>query len=567
MKKGQVYEGSVVRVDFPNKGIVCVGEETAVVKNSLPGQKVKFSVNKVRKGKAEGRLLEVTEKSPLETGRTCSLFGLCGGCTYLSLPYEEQLKVKEEQVKRLLDSVLNKQEEAWAFEGIKGSPKAYEYRNKMEFSFGDEYKDGPLALGMHKRGSFYDIVTVADCEIVDADYRLILQTVRDYFAREKVSFFHRMSHEGYLRHLLVRKASRTGEILVALVTTSQDPWQGETAVEGSLDVDALITGFKDLLLSLEQDRKLAGKFAGILHITNDSIADVVQSDRTELLYGQEYFYEELLGLKFKISTFSFFQTNSYSAEVLYQTARDYVGDLGGSDKTVFDLYSGTGTIAQLMAPAAGKVIGVEIVEEAVEAAKKNAAANGLDNCEFIAGDVLKVLDEVEEKPDMIILDPPRDGIHPKALPKIIAYGVDHIVYISCKPTSLVRDLEVFLENSYRVDKAVAVDQFPWTANVETVVLLSKGEVDSKKIRVEFSLEDMDMSEFQDGATYPQIKEYVLEHTGLKVSNLYISQIKRKCGIEVGKNYNLPKSEDSRQPQCPPEKEKAIREAFKYFGMI
>lgn len=567
MKKGQVYEGSVVRVDFPNKGIVCVGDETAVVKNSLPGQKVKFSVNKVRKGKAEGRLLEVTEKSPLETGRTCSLFGLCGGCTYLSLPYEEQLKVKEEQVKRLLDSVLNKQEEAWAFEGIKGSPKAYEYRNKMEFSFGDEYKDGPLALGMHKRGSFYDIVTVADCEIVDADYRLILQTVRDYFARAKVSFFHRMSHEGYLRHLLVRKASRTGEILVALVTTSQDPWQGETAVEGSLDVDALITGFKDLLLSLEQDRKLAGKFAGILHITNDSIADVVQSDRTELLYGQEYFYEELLGLKFKISTFSFFQTNSYSAEVLYQTARDYVGDLGGSDKTVFDLYSGTGTIAQLMAPAAGKVIGVEIVEEAVEAAKKNAAANGLDNCEFIAGDVLKVLDEVEEKPDMIILDPPRDGIHPKALPKIIAYGVDHIVYISCKPTSLVRDLEVFLENGYRVDKAVAVDQFPWTANVETVVLLSKGEVDSKKIRVEFSLEDMDMSEFQDGATYTQIKDYVLEHSGLKVSNLYISQIKRKCGIEVGKNYNLPKSEDSRQPMCPPEKEKAIREAFKYFGMI
>ena len=570
MKKGQVYEGTVVRVDFPNKGIVCVGEETAVVKNSLPGQKVKFSVNKVRKGKAEGRLLEVTEKSPLETGRTCSLFGLCGGCTYLSLPYEEQLKVKEEQVKRLLDSVLNKQEEPWTFEGIKGSPKAYEYRNKMEFSFGDEYKDGPLALGMHKRGSFYDIVTVADCEIVDADYRLILQTVRDYFARAKVSFFHRMSHEGYLRHLLVRKASRTGEILVALVTTSQDPWQGEMALEGNLsalDADGLIAGFKDLLLSLEQDGKLSGKFAGILHITNDSIADVVQSDHTELLYGQEYFYEELLGLKFKISTFSFFQTNSYSAEVLYQTARDYVGDLGGSDKTVFDLYSGTGTIAQLMAPAAGKVIGVEIVEEAVEAAKKNAAANGLDNCEFIAGDVLKVLDEVEEKPDMIILDPPRDGIHPKALPKIIAYGVDHIVYISCKPTSLVRDLEVFLENGYRVDKAVAVDQFPWTANVETVVLLSKGEVDSKKIRVEFSLEDMDMSEFQDGATYPQIKEYVLEHTGLKVSNLYISQIKRKCGIGVGKNYNLPKSEDFRQPQCPPEKEKAIREAFKYFGMI
>lgn len=565
MKKGQVYEGSVVRVDFPNKGIVCVGDETAVVKNSLPGQKVKFSVNKVRKGKAEGRLLEVTEKSPLETGRTCSLFGLCGGCTYLSLPYEEQLKVKEEQVKRLLDSALNKQEEAWTFEGIKGSPKAYEYRNKMEFSFGDEYKDGPLALGMHKRGSFYDIVTVADCEIVDADYRLILQTVRDYFARAKVSFFHRMSHEGYLRHLLVRKASRTGEILVALVTTSQDPWQGEMAVEGSLDADALITGFKDLLLSLEQDGKLVGKFAGILHITNDSIADVVQSDRTELLYGQEFFYEELLGLKFKISTFSFFQTNSYSAEVLYQTARDYVGDLGGSDKTVFDLYSGTGTIAQLMAPAAGKVIGVEIVEEAVEAAKKNAAANGLDNCEFIAGDVLKVLDEVEEKPDMIILDPPRDGIHPKALPKIIAYCVDHIVYISCKPTSLVRDLEVFLENGYRVDKAVAVDQFPWTANVETVCLLVLRNPVTH-INIDVDVEEM-VQDKRGLATYEQIKDYVLEHSGLKVSSLYIAQVKQKYGIIERENYNKPKSEDARQPQCPLEKERAITEALKHFGML
>ena len=563
MKKGQVYEGSVVRVDFPNKGIVCVGEETAVVKNSLPGQKVKFSVNKVRKGKAEGRLLEVTEKSPLETGRTCSLFGLCGGCTYLSLPYEEQLKVKEEQVKRLLDSVLNKQEEAWAFEGIKGSPKAYEYRNKMEFSFGDEYKDGPLALGMHKRGSFYDIVTVADCEIVDADYRLILQTVRDYFARVKVSFFHRMSHEGYLRHLLVRKASRTGEILVALVTTSQDPWQGETAVEGSLDVDALITGFKDLLLSLEQDRKLAGKFAGILHITNDSIADVVQSDRTELLYGQEYFYEELLGLKFKISTFSFFQTNSYSAEVLYQTARDYVGDLGGSDKTVFDLYSGTGTIAQLMAPAAGKVIGVEIVEEAVEAAKKNAAANGLDNCEFIAGDVLKVLDEVEEKPDMIILDPPRDGIHPKALPKIIAYGVEHIVYISCKPTSLVRDLEVFLENGYRVDKAVAVDQFPWTANVETVVLLSWKSVDDF-MYVDYA---QDHHVIQGGkASYKEITEWIQETYGAHVTNLNIAQVKDKCGFEKRENHNKG-TEEHRVPNCTPEKEQMILSAFKHFNML
>ena len=206
------------------------------------------------------------------------------------------------------------------------------------------------------------------------------------------------------------------------------------------------------------------------------MADVVQSDRTEILYGQDFFFEELLGLKFKISTFSFFQTNSLGAEVLYETAREYVGSLeegGKADKVVFDLYSGTGTIAQLMAPVAKKVIGVEIVEEAVEAARVNAELNGLHNCEFIAGDVLKVLDEIEEKPDMIILDPPRDGVHPKALKKIIAYGIPKLVYISCKPTSLARDLEVFLENGYHVERAVAVDQFPWTGNVETVVLLSK----------------------------------------------------------------------------------------------
>ncbi len=468
------------KVNFPNKGVVRVGEETCIVKNSLPGQKIRFCVNKVRKGKAEARLVEILEKSPLEMDHACSHFGLCGGCTYLSLPYEEQLKIKEQQVKKLLNSVLDRQGD-WIWEGIKGSPKYHEYRNKMEFSFGDEVKDGPLSLGMHKRGSFYDVVTVTDCKIVDSDYRLILKTVRDYFAQRNVTFFHRLRHEGYLRHLLVRKASKTGEILVALVTTSQNPWGTEDTPHNERvceSVNALIEDFCQALLKLEQEGSLCGTFKGILHITNDSLADVVKSDRTDILYGSDYFEEELLGLTFRISTFSFFQTNSYSAEVLYQTAREYVGDLEamgkeGKKPTVFDLYSGTGTIAQLMAPVAGKVIGVEIVEEAVEAARRNAMQNGLTNCEFIAGDVLKVLDEVEEKPDLIILDPPRDGIHPKALPKIIAYGVDRIVYISCKPDSLVRDLEVFLEGGYRVEKAVAVDQFPNTANCEVVCLLSK----------------------------------------------------------------------------------------------
>lgn len=475
MKKGQVYEGVVERVDFPNKGIVRVGDETCVVKNSLPGQKISLCVNKVRKGKAEGRLVEVMEQSPLECGSPCSHFGLCGGCTYLSLPYEEQLKIKEAQVAKLVKGALEKQSESYAWEGIKGSPVQFGYRNKMEFSFGDEYKDGPLSLGMHKRGSFYDVVAVTDCQIVDEDYRRILGGTLEFFRERKISYFHRLRHEGFLRHLLVRKAVKTGEILIALVTTTQ--WQDSEA-----ETVQMIEEYKQLLL----DMKLDGKITGILHILNDSIADVVQSDETRVLYGQEYFYEELLGLKFRISTFSFFQTNSLGAEVLYDTVRDYVKwadeqtanvSVTGGEKgrVVFDLYSGTGTIAQLMAPVAKKVIGVEIVEEAVVAAGENAKLNGLNNCEFIAGDVLKVLDEVEEKPDLIILDPPRDGIHPKALPKIIAYGVEYIVYVSCKPTSLARDLEVFLENGYHVERAVAVDQFPWTANCETVALLRQNE--------------------------------------------------------------------------------------------
>ena len=566
MKKGQVYIGIVERMEFPNKGIVRAGEETCVVKNSLPGQKVSFLVNKVRHGKAEARLLEVVESSPLEIGSPCSHFGMCGGCTYLSLPYEEQLRIKERQVKELLERALEGQREPWRWEGIKGSPRPWAYRNKMEFSFGDEVKDGPLSLGMHKRGSMYDVVHVRDCRIVDEDYRRILEAVLAYFRGQGTGFYHKMRHAGFLRHLLVRKAAGTGEILVALVTSSQAPVGGVFGQPGDAEeIRTLAEGFGSCLLHMQDRGELSGVLAGILHITNDSLADVVQCDRTEILYGRDWIYEELLGLRFKISTFSFFQTNTYSAGVLYETAREYVGKEGG-EGLLYDLYSGTGTIAQLMAAAADRVIGVEIVEEAVEAARENAALNGLDNCEFIAGDVLRVLDELTEKPDMIILDPPRDGIHPRALPKIIGYGVERIVYISCKPTSLMRDLEAFLEGGYHVERAVAVDQFPWTANVETVCLLSKLHSD-QHIEVELQMDELDLTAAESKTTYEEIKDYVLEHSGLKVSNLYIAQVKRKCGIIERGNYNLPKLEDSRQPKCPLEKERAIREALEYFQMI
>lgn len=563
MKKGDLVQGRIEKIDFPNKGIMTVDGERIVLKNTIPGQLVQAVVTKKRKGKCEGRVLEVLEKAPAEkTEGTCRHFPDCGGCIYQSLPYEEQRKIKENQVLELLHSVCP--EGSFQWQGVKASPAPYAYRNKMEFSFGDAWKGGPLALGMHKRGSFYDIVTTENCRIVHPDFGKILEATRAYFAERSVPFYKKLQHTGYLRHLLVRRAVKTGEILVDLVTSTQLEWilEGtEPNAEAGKAEEALLEGWVHLLGELP----LEGKLTGILHTQNDSLADVVQSDRTDVLYGQDYFYEELLGLRFKITPFSFFQTNSLGAEVLYDTVRSYIGET--KDKVVFDLYSGTGTIAQLLAPVARSVTGVEIVPEAVKAAEENAAMNGLENCHFLAGDVLKVVDELTEKPDLIVLDPPRDGIHPKALPKIIDFGVNRIVYVSCKPTSLVRDLGPLMEAGYRVVKMCGVDMFPFTANCETVVLLSKGEVDSKKVRVEFSLEDMDMSGFQNDATYSQIKERVLQQTGLKVSSLYIAQIKQKHGIIERENYNKPKSENTRQPKCPPEKEAAITEALKYFGMI
>lgn len=449
MKKGTVVTGMVERLSFPNKGILTVEDSRMVVKNTIPGQVIEAVVTKNGSNRMEGRLQRVVTPSPLETESPCPHYGVCGGCAYQTIPYEEQLKIKSEQVRQLLTPVLG---EDFPFEGIEGSPRQSEYRNKMEFSFGDFVKDGPMTLGMHKRGSFYDIVTVDGCRIVDEDYRQILRATLDYFTEKGIPFYRKMQRTGALRHLVVRKAVKTGEILVMLVTTSAYRADEE-------------------FVSMLQKLPLNGTYAGILQAINDLPADTVQSQETIVLYGRDHFYEELLGMRFKITPFSFFQTNSLGAEVLYSLTREYVGSVDG--QLVYDLYSGTGTIAQILAPVAKKVIGVEIVEEAVEAAKINAAENGLTNCEFIAGDVLKVLDTITERPDTIILDPPRDGIHPKAIRQIVGYGVERMVYISCKPTSLARDLPAFLMAGYCVERVKCVDMFPFTSGVETVCLLRR----------------------------------------------------------------------------------------------
>ena len=564
MKKGQVYEGVIESVEFPNKGIVNVSQEDrrVIVKNGVPGQKVRFSVNKVKKGKAEGRLLEVIEKAPQEIESACPHFGQCGGCTYQNLPYEEQVKLKESQVKAMMDEAVDGD---YIWEGVLESPVKSEYRNKMEFSFGDEYKDGPLALGMHKRGSFHDIVNVCDCQIVDGDYRKILACTLECARKSGLPYYHRMRHDGYFRHLLVRKAVKTEEILIDIVTASEEGF------------DSKPKEFLDKWAAALQALELTGKIVGILHTKNNSLADIVKDEGTEILRGKDYFYEELLGLKFKITPFSFFQTNSLGAEVLYEKAREYIGDT--NEKVVFDLYSGTGTIAQILAPVAKKVVGVEIVEEAVEAAKVNAKLNGLDNCTFWAGDVLKVIDELGEVPDLIMLDPPRDGVNPKALMKILNFGVDRLVYIACKPTSLARDLEMIQGRGYKVEKIACVDLFPNTVHIETVVLLSHKKPDGHiNVKVEFGegegkvpLDNIakraESYKPKERVTYKMVKEYIEVKYGFKVHTAYIAEVKRDLGLPM---YDAPNAvEKLKQPRKhpTPEKVEAIKDALRYFEII
>ena len=545
MKKKDEIILEIADVNFPNKAYGYYEGEKVIVKNAVPGQKVQAQVFKKRGSGVEARLQEVIERSPMEreTGM-CSHYALCGGCTYQTMRHEEELRLKERQVKRLLENA-GICVQSW--EGIVPAPSETGYRNKCEFSFGDEEKDGDLALGMRKRMSYYEVVTLKDCNIVDADYLRIIEGTLQFFQERKVPFYHKARHDGSLRHLVVRKGAATGEILINLVTSSEVPFSVEE--------------FKDMLLGLELD----GSVCGILHFVNDGLADVVKSDEMRLLYGRDFFMEKLFDLEFKVSVYSFFQTNSAGAEKLYSIVKEFAGDV--ADKTVFDLYCGTGTIGQIMAEAGSKkVIGIELIEEAVVAANENAKRNHLENCTFLAGDVLKMVDELKERPDLIIVDPPRDGIHPKAIGKIIAFGAPEIVYVSCKPTSLARDLEIFQQEGYQVERVKLMDMFPRTVHVETVCLLSKLNT-KQHIEVEVKMDELDITAAESKATYEEIKTYVLEHTGLKVSHLYIAQVKQKYGIIERENYNKPKSENARQPKCTPEKEAAIIDALRYFQMI
>ena len=450
MKRRDIIEFEVGSMEFGGESSTLIGKRKVKMKGGITGQKVKAIVKKARSEKAEVKLLEVVENSPIETEEVCAHFGQCGGCSILSVPYEKQLEIKSEQVLKLFEE---QEISGFEFLGIEGSPDERVYRNKMEYTFGDEVKGGPLTLGMHKKGRHLDIITVDDCRLVDEDFIKVLTSTVEYFEQKNLPYYRINSHQGFLRNLVVRKGVNTNQLMVNIVTTTQE------------DFD--MTEYKDMILNLGTKAEVVS----ILHTINDGLADAVNCDELRVLHGRDYIEEVVLGLRFKISPFSFFQTNTKGAEKLYTIAREFVGDHEG--KVLFDLYSGTGTIGQVMASAAKQVYGIELIEEAVVAANQNAKLNGLDNCEFIAGDVAKVVKNLEAKPDLIVVDPPRPGVHKDAIRDISGFGANEIVYISCNPRTLVLDLKGFEAYGYKVEKVKLMDMFPNTPHVETVCLMSR----------------------------------------------------------------------------------------------
>lgn len=385
-----------------------------------------------------------------EIREVCRDKDICGGCVYQGVPYEEQLSNKFGEVKGLLDKKDIRYGELLP---IEGAPSRYGYRNKMEYTFGDMEKNGPMTLGMHKKKHFMSIVTVDQCQLVHEDFNVILRGVLEFASSHGYTHYHKKAHKGLMRHLIVRRGIRTGELLVNVVTSSED----------GFDENAFVEMIRAL--------PLENQVVGILRTINDRLADAVYCDELRVLWGRDYYNEEILGLKFKVSAFSFFQTNVDAVERLYSYAVSLIDDF--ENKEVFDLYCGTGTITQVLARKAKEVIGIELVEEAVEAAKANAALNGLDNCRFLAGDVFEVLDSLPDKPEVIVVDPPRVGISSNALEKIIGYGVKQIVYISCNPKSLADNLYYMQYYGYEIKSVKPFDNFPGTKHVETVCLLSK----------------------------------------------------------------------------------------------
>ncbi|WP_461879515.1 23S rRNA (uracil(1939)-C(5))-methyltransferase RlmD [Fusicatenibacter sp.] len=550
-QKNDVLTVKIEDMGHDGEGIGKCEGYTLFVKDTVIGDLAEVKVIKAKKNYGYARLMRLIKPSEHRVEPICPVARPCGGCQLQMLDYAEQLRFKEKKIAENLQRIGGMIE--IPMEPIVGMETPFRYRNKAQFPIGQD-KNGKRITGFYA-GRTHQIMENRNCYLGVEQNEEILNRVLTWMEENRVSAYNEETGKGLVRHVLIRFGFTTKEIMVCLVVNGKK-LPAEEKLIGSLTE---LKGMTSISLSVNRER-----------------TNVIMGKEIHCLWGQSYITDYIGNVKYQISPLSFYQVNPAQTEKLYGLALEYAGLTG--NETVWDLYCGIGTISLFLAQKAKKVYGVEIVPEAIADAKNNAKINQIENAEFFVGKSEEILPSyynqyAKDHPgeqahaDVIVVDPPRKGCEENLLHTMASMQPDRIVYVSCDSATLARDVKVLGELGYEVKKVRGVDQFPMTCHVETVVLLSKGEVDSKKIRVEFSLEDMDMSEFQDGATYTQIKDYVLEHSGLKVSNLYISQIKRKCGIGVGKNYNLPKSEDSRQPQCPPEKEKAIREAFKYFGII
>ena len=543
MDNGKPREGQLCRLVIDGyasdgAGVARLDGMVVFVQGGIRGEACDVRLTHVGRSALWGRVEEVVNPSPARIFPRCLHYTKCGGCQFRHMNYAEELEAKrirvEDALRRLGGAEIH-------VSAILGAEQVDRYRNKAQFPVAK----GPR-IGFYRPRS-HDVIDVDDCLLQGEAAARLRGAVKEWMAEYSIPAYNERTFTGLVRHVYVR-TNRAGRSLCCLLVNGRGvPREAEL-------VRAL--------------RRAEPNLAGVVLGVNEKHNNVILGDSYRTLWGEDFLSDTLCGLTFRLSVPSFYQVNPAQTEVLYGKALEFAGLTGA--ETVLDLYCGIGTISLVMARKAGMVWGGEVVPQAVDDAIANAQRNHIENARFLcadAGEAARYLEGEGVRPDVVCVDPPRKGLAEDVVDTIADMGPQRVVYVSCDPGTLGRDVKRFAGRDYTLKKAVAVDMFPRTAHVETVVLLSKGEVDSKKIRVEFSLEDMDRSEFQDGATYTQIKDYVLEHSGLKVSNLYISQIKRKCGIEVGKNYNLPKSEDSRQPLCPPEKEKAIMEAFKYFGMI
>ena len=538
--KNQIYETVITDYTSEGQGVAHIEGCAVFIPNAIAGEKVRVRIEKAQKTWAAGKIVEILEKSPHRVNRECPVAKLCGGCDFWHMDYDEESRLKSERVKTCLNRIGGENLEEVP---ILAAPSCHGYRNKAQYPVAA--KKGRAYAGFFRAGT-HDVVENDRCLILPRETDAVKDAVIDYVNQYRITAYDEVAHKGLLRHIYVRRGVVSGQILVCLVINGEKLPRTEELV-GRLQK---IPGFTTLVLSV-----------------NTKKGNAVLGDKFITLFGPGYIEDTLCGLNFRLSPRSFYQVNHHQAQRLYEAAISQA-EITKED-LVLDLYCGVGTITLAMASAAGKVIGVEVIPQAVADAKDNAKRNGIENAEFFCGDAGQAALQLEKdgvRPDVVIVDPPRKGLNADTIEALVRFSPRRIVYVSCDPATLARDVALLKERGYALKNAMAADLFPRCAHVESVVTLSRKTPDDV-IEIDLELDELDITAAESKATYLEIKEYVLKHHGLKVSSLYIAQVKRKCGLEVGENYNLPSPNGRPQPQVPPEKEEAIRDALKYFAMI